>query len=96
MLKLLKLLVLVVLLSEIWGNYIAIDLSVNHTEINTLGSYTFTLKRDFDPLAGNFITPSNIPVGSSIQFIFPGDFVNMAQGSSVPCTDVQTGLSLSC
>lgn len=37
-----------------------------------------------------------MPIGSVIQFVFPGDYVNMAQGTTVPCTDGQTGLSLNC
>lgn len=96
MLKLLKLLLLAILVNEIKSNYIAIDLSVNFTEINTVSSYTLTLRRDFDPLASNFVTPSNVPIGSVIQFVFPGDYINMAQGTTVPCTDAQTGLSLIC
>ena len=37
-----------------------------------------------------------MPIGSVIQFVFPADYVNMAQGSTVPCTDAQTGFSLNC
>ena len=96
MLKLLKLLFLTVLIKVIKSNYISIDLSVSNTEINTLASYTLTLRRDFDPLASNFVTPSNVLIGSVIQFVFPGDYINMAQGSTIPCTDAQTGLSLNC
>jgi hypothetical protein len=96
MLKLLKLLLLCILLNSITGNYIAVDLSVNNTEINVLSSYTFTLRRDFNPLTSNFITPSTIPTASIIQFVFPVDYINMAVSTTVPCTDTQTGLSLNC
>lgn len=96
MLKLLKLLPLFLLFIQINTNFIAIDLAVNQTEINVASSYTFTLKRDFNPIISNSITPSSVSTGSIIQFIFPGDFVNLAQSSTVPCTDTQSGLGLTC
>lgn len=96
MLKLLLLLLLSVLLEVVKGNYIAIDLSVNNTEINTAASYTLTLRRDFNPLVSDFVTPSIVPIGSTIQFVFPSDYVNMAASGTVPCSDAQTGLSLNC
>ena len=97
MLILLKLLVLLFsLLESIKANYISIDLAVYNTEINTYASYKFSLSRDLNPLTSDFITPSTVPVNSIIQFVFPNDYLTIASTTTVPCTDAQTGLALTC
>ncbi len=69
---------------------------MNNTEINTLASYTFTLIRDLNPLTSDFITPSSVPIGSVIQFVFPNDYLTISSSTTLPCTDSQTGLALIC
>ena len=99
MLRLLILKLLITLFTlprGVLSNYISIDISVNNTEINTLASYTFSLIRDLNPLNSDFITPATVPLNSVIQFVFPNDYTTVSSAATVPCTDTQTGLALTC
>lgn len=99
MLRLLILKLLITLFTlprGVLSNYISIDISVNNTEINTLASYTFSLIRDLNPLTSDFITPATVPLNSVIQFVFPNDYTTVSSAATVPCTDTQTGLALTC
>jgi hypothetical protein len=99
MLRLLILKLLITLFTlprSVLSNYISIDILVNNTEINTLASYTFSLVRDLNPLSSDFITPATVPSNSVIQFVFPNDYTTVSSATTVPCTDTQTGLALTC
>lgn len=99
MLRLLILKLLITLFTlprGVLSNYISIDISVNNTEINTLASYTFSLIRDLNPLTSDFITPATVSLNSVIQFVFPNDYTTVSSAATIPCTDTQTGLALTC
>ena len=96
-LLILKLLILLFTLPKgIVSNYISIDIAVNNTEINTLASYTFSVVRDLNPLTSDFIIPATVAINSVIQFVFPNDYLSVSTAATVPCTDAQTGLALTC